>query len=223
MSGGISSSAAAAFYNKQLDKMIASEKRNGRLSRIMDSLKQFVTPGMTVLDVGCGTGIISRFMAHLGADVTAVDMAPDLIEYAKSKSNGHKINYIVQDVGDIDLKRTFDAIIMADVLEHIERKDVFRVVLRLLRYHTHEDSLIYLNIPNYSFVKFMQEKYPSKLQIIDEAWRIEDIVSLFDYQGFAPYAMRMYGLDVQAQYIEYLFMTKKRLDESFLKTLEKIY
>ncbi|WP_440769685.1 class I SAM-dependent methyltransferase [Natronorubrum sp. DTA28] len=38
-----------------------------------------------VLDVGCGTGVISLLLAELGHDVTGVDFAPEMLEQARAK------------------------------------------------------------------------------------------------------------------------------------------
>jgi ubiquinone/menaquinone biosynthesis C-methylase UbiE len=43
-----------------------------------------LTPGMKVLDVACGTGNLAIPAARAGADVTGVDIAPNLIEQAKA-------------------------------------------------------------------------------------------------------------------------------------------
>jgi len=41
-----------------------------------------------VLDVGCGTGVISLLLAELGHDVTGVDFAPEMLEQARAKLEG---------------------------------------------------------------------------------------------------------------------------------------
>ena len=42
-------------------------------------------PPQQVLDVGCGTGVISLLLAELGHDVTGVDFAPEMLERARMK------------------------------------------------------------------------------------------------------------------------------------------
>lgn len=42
-------------------------------------------PTKRVLDVGCGTGVISLLLVELGHDVTGVDFAPKMLEQARSK------------------------------------------------------------------------------------------------------------------------------------------
>ncbi|AEH35759.1 class I SAM-dependent methyltransferase [Halopiger xanaduensis] len=39
-----------------------------------------------VLDVGCGTGVVSLLLAELGHDVTGVDFAPEMLERARTKA-----------------------------------------------------------------------------------------------------------------------------------------
>ncbi|RKD94031.1 class I SAM-dependent methyltransferase [Halopiger aswanensis] len=40
-----------------------------------------------VLDVGCGTGVISLLLSELGHDVTGVDFAPEMLERARAKAS----------------------------------------------------------------------------------------------------------------------------------------
>ena len=45
-----------------------------------------IKPGMSVLDVGCGTGVVGLTAARRGARVTGVDLTPELIARAKENS-----------------------------------------------------------------------------------------------------------------------------------------
>jgi SAM-dependent methyltransferase len=60
-----------------------------------------IKPGDKVLDVACGTGNQSLPTAKLGAEVTGIDIAPNLIEQAKSNAErlGLKVRF---DVGDAE-------------------------------------------------------------------------------------------------------------------------
>jgi SAM-dependent methyltransferase len=45
-----------------------------------------ITPGMKVLDVACGTGVVAITAARTGAAVTALDLTPQLLERAKENA-----------------------------------------------------------------------------------------------------------------------------------------
>jgi SAM-dependent methyltransferase len=45
-----------------------------------------VKPGMRVLDVGCGTGVVAITAARLGAVVTGADLTPELLQRARDNS-----------------------------------------------------------------------------------------------------------------------------------------
>lgn len=49
-------------------------------------------PGMKVLDVACGTGNLALPAARAGADVTGVDIAPNLVEQARENAKREGLN-----------------------------------------------------------------------------------------------------------------------------------
>jgi SAM-dependent methyltransferase len=50
-----------------------------------------ITPGESVLDVACGTGNLAIPAAHAGAEVTGVDIAPNLIEQARARAEAEGV------------------------------------------------------------------------------------------------------------------------------------
>lgn len=71
-------------------------------------------PGMKVLDVACGTGNLSLPAARLGANVTGVDIAPNLLEQARATAAAEGFN-VRFDEGDAEAlpyeDASFDAVI----------------------------------------------------------------------------------------------------------------
>jgi ubiquinone/menaquinone biosynthesis C-methylase UbiE len=45
-----------------------------------------ITRGSKVLDVGCGTGVVALTAARLGADVTGIDLTPELVGHARENA-----------------------------------------------------------------------------------------------------------------------------------------
>lgn len=57
------------------------------ISRLIEHLQP--APGSRMLDVACGRGRHSKFLASKGFDVTGIDISADSINYAKASENEH--------------------------------------------------------------------------------------------------------------------------------------
>ena len=79
--------------------------------------------GARALDVGCGAGLLSEALAREGADVTAIDLAPDLIKVAKlhGLESGVKVDYRLSAVEALaaEAPGTFDVVTCMEMLEHV--------------------------------------------------------------------------------------------------------
>jgi SAM-dependent methyltransferase len=85
-------------------------------------------PGARILDVGCGSGWLSEYLARLGYDVTGIDLNPDLIRLSQERLNkvaypvDHETplrsRFLTHDVELAPLDETFDAIICYDAMHH---------------------------------------------------------------------------------------------------------
>ena len=77
--------------------------------------------GLSILDVGCGGGILCEPLSRLGAKVTGIDTNEKAIKVAKkhAKIKNLKINYINAELSNLK-KCSFDIITCMEVLEHVE-------------------------------------------------------------------------------------------------------
>lgn len=66
----------------------------------------------TVLEVGCGTGLISRALAGDGHEVTAVDPARAMLDIGQKSPNGDRVHWIAGYAQDFRLERRFDVAFM---------------------------------------------------------------------------------------------------------------
>lgn len=84
--------------------------------------------GLRLLDIGCGGGILSESLAHLGAQVTGIDVVPKNIRVAELHAQGRGL--------DLDYRLTsaealaqagaqFDAVLNMEVVEHVENLPAF--------------------------------------------------------------------------------------------------
>jgi 2-polyprenyl-6-hydroxyphenyl methylase/3-demethylubiquinone-9 3-methyltransferase len=79
--------------------------------------------GARVLDVGCGGGLLSEALAAQGAEVTAIDLAPELLNIAALHrlESGVRVDYRqcpVEALAATD-EPPFDAITCMEMLEHV--------------------------------------------------------------------------------------------------------
>jgi len=81
----------------------------GRVTRIHQQIAaQFVRPGMQVLEIGCGTGALSVRMAQQGAQVTGIDLSPQMLGEASKNVIDEELE------GQISLK-LMDASLVGEV------------------------------------------------------------------------------------------------------------
>ena len=84
--------------------------------------------GATVLDVGCGGGLLSEAMARAGARVTAIDLAPELLDVARlhlaaTRQSGTllELDYLQRSAEELAAERPgrFDVVTCMELLEHV--------------------------------------------------------------------------------------------------------
>ena len=199
------------YYDNKLPYFMNDvTNQNPRHGKIKTSLGSIVKRESKVLELGCGIGILSKFMAQLGAKVTAVDLSPKLIEYAQRESAHENIEYVNHDITNMMPATTYDVIVLADVFEHIPCEKINNL-MTIIKNASHENTVIYLNIPDGRFQSFMKENHPELLQIVDEVYPLPEIIVTFRLAGFTPIKIDMYGIDVVYQYNEVLFIPDDRM------------
>jgi 2-polyprenyl-6-hydroxyphenyl methylase/3-demethylubiquinone-9 3-methyltransferase len=101
--------------------------------------------GKSALDVGCGAGLLAEPLARLGATVTGIDAAPEVIAVAREHAAGQglEIDYRVGDVQQ--LAGTFDLVTSMEVIEHVADPAAF---LKALTARLAPGGLLILSTPN---------------------------------------------------------------------------
>ena len=96
------------FIRAEIDRHFGSDARTLR-----------PLEGRTALDVGCGAGLLAEPLARMGAHVTGVDAAPELIEAARTHAGetGLAIRYVAGEVAALDGR--FDLVTALEVVEHV--------------------------------------------------------------------------------------------------------
>lgn len=86
--------------------------------------KYFPLNGQSVLDIGCGGGILAEGMARKGANVIGIDLAESSIEKARhhaAQTNVTAVEYLCKDAESMANENpgAFDAITCLELLEHV--------------------------------------------------------------------------------------------------------
>lgn len=76
---------------------------------------------ISILEIGCSNGRnVSLPLAERGYDVTGVDLHQPSIEWATAHNSFGNARFICRDAGDFRSERTFDVVVLSDILEHVE-------------------------------------------------------------------------------------------------------
>ena len=84
--------------------------------------------GRTILDVGCGAGLLAEPLSRLGARVAGLDPAPSAIEAARAhaEATGADLTYRAGTVEELAREGArFDAVLAMEVVEHVENVPAF--------------------------------------------------------------------------------------------------
>ncbi len=91
-----------------------------------------------LLEIATGTGLISIYLSNQISHITAIDIAPQMIDVAKSKARNQNISNVNFQVGDscnLDLKNSsFDTVIASNVLHLLFKPEkAFEEMRRVLK------------------------------------------------------------------------------------------
>lgn len=115
----------------------------GTLHTINPLRTQFIAGNLnmhncTILDVGCGGGILTEALARSGAQVTGIDLSEASLEIARrhAKEQGLNIDYRYESIEEVAEKHAgkFDVITCMEMLEHVPEPDkIISACSRLLK------------------------------------------------------------------------------------------
>jgi 2-polyprenyl-6-hydroxyphenyl methylase/3-demethylubiquinone-9 3-methyltransferase len=99
----------------------------------------------SVLDVGCGTGLkLAAFIHPVCADIQGIDQ-PAGIRVARRLESPGLYSEVDLESASIDLHRTFDLILCADVIEHLLDPDP---MIEMIKRHSDNRTCIVLSTPD---------------------------------------------------------------------------
>ena len=109
------------------DDMIRNEDV---IARILDN--GGIKPGVHVLDVACGTGVLFPDYLKRGATVTGIDISPEMVKIAQSKFP--ELRVVCGDVEEVEFDQSFDCIMVYNAFPHFpEPAQLIQRLAKLLK------------------------------------------------------------------------------------------
>ena len=109
-------------------------KNDAIIGRILDNAE--VGPGMGILDVACGTGVMFDYYVNRNvASVTGIDISPEMVKIAAAKYEGNpQIQVVCADVEEYQFDRKFDRIVVYNAFPHFPYpKRLIKTLAKLLK------------------------------------------------------------------------------------------
>jgi 2-polyprenyl-3-methyl-5-hydroxy-6-metoxy-1,4-benzoquinol methylase len=84
----------------------------------------------TILDVGCGTGELTRKLVSYSKEIIGIDISENMIHEAKKRNNDEKITYLKTSVEEYFERtdKTFDIIISIAALHHMDEEKILQMM-----------------------------------------------------------------------------------------------
>ena len=107
-----------SFFDRCAPTWDAEMIRNeGAIAAILDAAG--IVPGVTVLDVACGTGVLfPDYLARGAASVTGVDISPEMARIAAGKVSDGRVTVLCGDVENIALSQKYDRCVVYNAFPH---------------------------------------------------------------------------------------------------------
>lgn len=130
------------IYNEEWAKSQGNEKYNFRRAVFVQKQIRRLDGITTVLDVGCGTGILVNILSRRGYIVDGIDTSSNAIEFAKSHRKG---NFYLSSIEGFRSKYKYDLVIATQLIEHLRTPESLLINIKRL---LNSEGYVYIETPN---------------------------------------------------------------------------
>jgi ubiquinone/menaquinone biosynthesis C-methylase UbiE len=151
VSGALAGGPNPGFRRDRLQRLSEMERWHfwfaGRRELVRCLVHRHLDPGRRLLDVGCGTGWQLESMLREGHRAVGLDLRPEGL--AAMRDASREVDLVQGRATQLPLRSaSFDAVLLLDVLEHVEDRAALREVHRVLR----EGGVALLSVPAFSWM-----------------------------------------------------------------------
>jgi 2-polyprenyl-3-methyl-5-hydroxy-6-metoxy-1,4-benzoquinol methylase len=145
----------SAAHHEAMHDALGREQKANKMIAVLDDYFSGKLDTLTLLDVGCSTGIIANILSTRFKKVVGTDIDARAIKYATEHFSSQKLEFRIQDSMDIAYPdNSFDVIICAQVYEHVpDSRKLLSEIHRVLK----PGGVCYFAAGNR--LKFMEEHY----------------------------------------------------------------
>lgn len=161
----------ASFYDRLMDS-----KRYEKWQEMINNLvEKYSIPKNRALDIGCGTGKISKILADLGFETVGVDVSSSMLRVARKKYP--EIDFVNQDVLKLSFSSQFDfATSLYDSLNYLLKYKELKRALKNTASSLKKNGIFFFDIITKDHVANLQKAK-------DEVYNINGKEVIFSYSG----------------------------------------
>lgn len=209
---GINSTQVAEFYDEYAKNQVRTGL-NLRHYLLFDHIKKSgLKRDHEILEIGCGIGTFTKLLlgyVKRNGSVLGVDISPTNVAIAKKELGSDRANFLVSDMTDFSIDKKFDFIVMLDVLEHIPIAQ-HPALFKIFRTHLKDNGSIFLNIPHHDSLDFVRNRFPEKLQIIDQSLSTDLIIDSIYKNDLQIVSLNSHGIFIEEFDYQWLLIRPKR-------------
>ena len=188
-------------WAERYDKFMSGDKNTS--AQIVDRIKHKLNRNMYVLELACGTGILSVQLAGSVKMLEATDFSEEMIKQARQKNHSTRLHFSVQDATALPYApQTFDAVIISNALHIMPLPEkALAEIRRVLK----PDGL--LIAPTFTAAGSLLGRMKIRIMELSgfkvfHKWKPQEYLNYLEKNGFAVIDSKVYGGRLALTYVE---------------------